>query len=115
MEATIYCKVTAKGIHSFYYTKDEETYFLFSQDYRKGVNEYFKNGVPLRIALDYPNYHRHDTALIRTKSKLPSYIKYIEKMNGLEILEQTKKKSIPRRKEKIEKFSMDEILAEYLD
>ena len=41
----IYCKATAKGVHSFFPTAEGNEYYLFSQNYRKGVQEYFGRGV----------------------------------------------------------------------
>ena len=37
MKTTIYCRPTAKGVHSFYLMVGTEEFFLFSQAYRKGV------------------------------------------------------------------------------
>lgn len=92
MKATIYCEPTAKSVHSFFLITSGTTYFLFSQDYRKGVHEYYKNGVRLDEATNFSRSHR-DNAIRRTMTKIPIYIKYIEKEYGIEILEQTKKKN----------------------
>lgn len=91
MQATIMCKKTAKGVHSFYLFFKESEYFLFNQNYRKGVHEYFSKGVPLESSRDYAKANK-DSAVIRTMTKLPLYIKYIEKEYGLAIFEKTKKK-----------------------
>lgn len=73
-----------------------QTYYLFRQDYRKGVQEYFKKGVLMNDALNYSKAHR-DFAIERTMEKLPSHIRYIEKEYGVELLEQTKKQNSKRR------------------
>lgn len=92
MKATIYCELTAKGVHSFFLITSKAEYFLFSQDYRKGVNEYFNKGVHLDEAINFSR-SRKDNAIRRTMTKIPMYIKYVEKEYGIEVLEQTKKKN----------------------
>jgi hypothetical protein len=92
MKTCIYCKSTVQGIHSFFLLTREREYFLFSQNYRKGVHEYFSKGVLLDDARNYSKSNR-DSALIRTMKKLPMYIKYIEKEYGIVVLNQTKKRN----------------------
>ncbi|MCR5665185.1 MAG: hypothetical protein K6G01_00010 [Eubacterium sp.] len=89
---TIYCKTTAKGTHSFYLVFAGEEYYLFSQDYRKGVFEYYRNGVELNKAMQRSKAH-YDTAILKTMDKLPIYIKYIEREYDIVVLEQTKRKA----------------------
>ena len=91
MKTKIYCKISSKGAHNFYISTDEGEYFLFSQNYRRGVNDYFKNGVNLNEVFNFARC-KYDNAVIRTKSKLPMYIKYVEKEYGITILDKTKKK-----------------------
>ena len=90
MKTTVYCTAD-KGIHTFYLVTDQGEYFLFNQDFRKGVHEYFGDGVRLDRALDHSKSHR-DTAISKTMSKLPMYIKYIEKEYSIAVLKQTQKK-----------------------
>lgn len=97
MEASVYCTVKNKGIHNFYIEAGGETHFLFSQDYRRGVNEYFRDGVRLDDALDFSRA-KGDHAVLRTMEKLPSYIKYIEREYDLEILRKTAKKNAKHNK-----------------
>jgi hypothetical protein len=92
MVTTIYCTPTAKGVHSFYIEASGETHFVFSQAYRPGVNEYFRDGVRLDDALNFSRA-KGDNAIKRTMEKLPSYIKYIEREYDLEILHRTAKKN----------------------
>ena len=92
MKNTIYCKTTSKGTHSFYLKNEGNEYFLFSQEYRKGVNDYYKLGVNLDKAADFTK-SKFDSAIIRTMSKIFMYIKYIEKEYGIEVLRQTMKKN----------------------
>ena len=63
---------------------------MFSQDFRKGVHEYFSKGVRIDEATDFSKSHR-DNAIRRTMTKIPMYIKYIEKEYGVEVLERTKR------------------------
>ena len=93
MKAKIYCKTTQKGIHSFYLLQEGNEYFLFSQKYRKGVQEYFgRGGVYFDQSRNYAKSH-NDAAIIRTMNKLPIYIKYIEKEYEIAVFNQTKKRS----------------------
>ena len=97
MKTNVYCLTTDKGIHSFYLEAYGKTHYLFSQSYRRGVREYFGQGVHLDYALDVSRAG-YDSAIIRTMRKLPSYIKYIEKEYGIEVLRQTARKNAYRNK-----------------
>ncbi|WP_446787121.1 hypothetical protein [Macellibacteroides fermentans] len=90
MKAMIYCERNESGGHSFYLVTQGREYFLFNQKYRKGVQAYFNKGVPFSQAMNYSKTH-NDSALVRTMTKLPMYIRYIEKEYEIEIFEQTKK------------------------
>ena len=92
MKTTIYCKPTAQGIHSFYLLTDAGEYFLFSQNYRKGVQRYFSKGVRLDQARNYAKTNK-DTAIIKTMDKLPIYIKYVEKNTAFLFLNRPKKEN----------------------
>ena len=92
MKTMIYCEPTQQGVHSFYIVTDGQEYYLFSQNYRKGVQEFFSKGVSLRESMNYSKTH-NDSAVMRTMSKLPMYIRYIEKEYEIEILERTKKRN----------------------
>ena len=88
MRQFIYCKPTAKGIHSFYLVNDGKEYFLFNQNYRKGVHKFFSCGVSINVAMDIARANR-DHAIIRTMEKLHNYIKYIEKEYCIAVLART--------------------------
>ena len=92
----IYSKTTDKDLLSFYLVNKGNEYFLFTQKYYKGVKKYFHNKVFLNDALDFSKSYR-DNALIRTKSKLLMYLKYIEKEYEIKILENTKKRKAKTR------------------
>ena len=91
MKASVFCTPTAKGVHSFYLTFEGKEYYLFQQNYRKGVQKFYSNGVSLNAALKITLAHG-DVAILRTMEKLPMYIKYVEKEYGIAVLEQTQKK-----------------------
>lgn len=93
MKTQIYCQPTQKGIHSFYLVTSDGEYFLFNQNYRKSVHNYFCKGVPLSGAIDFSKTH-HDSALTKTMSKLPMYIKYLEKEFDIQVFKKTKKRNL---------------------
>ena len=93
MQTKIYCKTLSKGIHSFYLSHNGMDYLLFCQEYRRGVNDFYKNGVRFDEARDYSKARR-DTALIKTMDKIPMYVKYIEREYNIQILNKTKAKNI---------------------
>ena len=78
------------GNQDFYVKVDNVDYFLFRQSYRKGIKEYFGNGVHIDKALKN-NWNKLDRAVLRTIDKLPSYIKYVEKEYGVAILDKTRR------------------------
>lgn len=92
MKARIFCEITSNGIHTFYLSIDGLKYCLFNQDYRKGVQEYFGRGVSINEAMKYSRSH-NDSAVVRTMSKIPMYVKYIEKEYEIEVFEQTKRRN----------------------
>ena len=92
MKPMIYCEATAKGVHSFYLVQDGKEHFLFHQNYRRGVAAYFKRGVVLKDAFDFGRAG-HDSAVMRTMQKFPAYIRYVEKENGIEVLDRTIKRN----------------------
>lgn len=87
----IYSRTTDKGKQTFYLVSQDREYCLFTQKFHRGVKAFFRNKVLLKDALDVSK-SRHDTALIKTMTKLPVYIKYIEKEYGVAIMESTIKK-----------------------
>ena len=92
MNKKVYCITTEKGIQSFYLEACGETHYLFSQNFRRGVKEYFGAGVHLDAAIDYSRAG-HDAAILRTMRKLPAFIKYIETQYGITVLRRTAKRN----------------------
>ena len=92
MKTMIYCENTQQGVHSFFLMTGGEEYFLFSQNYRKGVQKYFSRGISLNDSMKFAKT-KNDSAIVRTMTKLPMYIRYIEKEYEIEVYEQTKKRN----------------------
>jgi len=91
MKAMIYC-IKNRDMHSFFMIQGRQQYYLFCQNYRKGVQKYYCKGVSLKESMDFSKA-RNDSAIMKTMTKLPMYIKYIEKECGIEVFEKTKKKN----------------------
>ena len=97
MKTKVFCEVSRQGVHSLYLLFEGKRYFLFSQNYRKSVQDFFTKPVPLNETMNFSKAH-HDTALIKTFSKISIYGQYVEKEQGIEVYEKTKKK---KAKEKL--------------
>lgn len=97
MRTTIYCKRSERGMHNFYLRINGEEFYLFSQNFKKGVQDYFGRGVYLEYACDYSR-SKHDTAVMKTMDKIPIFIKYVEKESGILVFEKSKKKQLNQRK-----------------
>ena len=89
MSSMVFVKTTGKGMHSFYLTDGGCEYYLFSQDYRKSVKEFYSSPISLDRALDFS--FGFNSAIRRTMEKLRVYIPYIEKEYGISVLRKTKK------------------------
>ena len=88
MANTIYCKTTEKGVQSFFINANGETHFLFSQNFRRGVKDYFERGVRIDEAINFKRANGN-SAIIHTMEKLPAYIRYVEREYGMEVLRRT--------------------------
>lgn len=96
MSTTIYCRPTAKGVHSLYADVDGTSHFLFSQAYRRGVKEFFADGVSLNRAIDH-SLAKNNSAVHNTMDKLIPSIRYVEREYNIEILNKTKEKNRRRK------------------
>lgn len=92
MRGKIQCVTTDKGIHSFYMILDDAKYYLFSQAFKRGVHELYRNGIDYNDAINHAKSH-HDRAINKTMEKIPIYVEYVEKEYGIRFLEKTKKKA----------------------
>ena len=102
MNTKVICKELKRGILSFYAIVKGKEYFLFQQEFKKTVYDYFMNGVNISATNDYSSAHSHTVR--KTLDKLPSYLHYVEKEYGIEIYEKTReaknvKKSKPYKRE----------------
>ena len=103
MESKIICKINKKGNHDFYVNHGGKDYYLFSQDYHRGVNILFSRGVPIDSALKYKTAKR-DHCAAKTISKLKPYLKYVEKEYNLHILKESFEKGVRKKEKKFRKF-----------
>jgi len=99
MVDSICCVLSDQGKHSFYLRAGGNKYYLFTQKYRKSVECYYGEGVPLDNAIDFGK-SRRDNAIVRTMRKLPMYIRYVEKENGIAVLNKTKRQRVDIAKHK---------------
>ena len=97
MESIISCKKNKLGGHNFYIKHGGKEYFLFSQEYHKGVNNHFSRGVSLQNALNISTA-KGDHCVIKTISKMKPYIRYIEKEYDIKILKKTIEKGLINKK-----------------
>ena len=97
MMIMIDCKRAGKGMHNFYMEQNGEQYFLFTQKFRRGVDNFFRNGVTLEKAQNRKKANG-DTAILRTMDKLMMYIRYAEKEHGIIALKKTSLKAERRRR-----------------
>ena len=78
-------------MHDFFVITDGVRYYLFTQKFRRGVDEFYRMAMPLGKAIKH-GCGKGDRAIHRTMDKLRIYIKYIEKENDIIILEETRRK-----------------------
>ena len=88
MNERVFCKTESTGRQAFYLQQEDEVYFLFCQDYRKGNDEFFGRGVLLNHGLDYSGGKNY--AVRKTMEKLRIYLRYAEKEYGIAVFEKTK-------------------------
>ena len=82
MKTKISCIVNEKGMHTFYLRKDGKEYYLFAQNYRRGVADFFRYSVSFDQAIDFSRAKK-DCAILRTMEKIAIYTKYIERYYGI--------------------------------
>lgn len=87
---TVFC-TTNNNFNNFYIADGKNEYYLFSQKYRRIVNQFYCNGVSLDRAIKHSEGRRKQV-LHHTMSKLKLYIKYIEKEYDIIFLNSTKRK-----------------------
>ncbi len=95
MKTKVYCKTVARGQQAFYLVVDNKEYYLFSQDYRVSVKNYFMSGISIRETGNYSN--APGMAVRHTLDKLKTYIPYIEKEYGIVVMDKTRKQQDKKR------------------
>ena len=75
MKFFIECKKSSNGkTLDFYAVQGNNSYYLFDQRYRQSVYEYFRNSLPVSVALDHSKANRN-TALINAQSISSNFIR----------------------------------------
>lgn len=88
-KAIITSKVTDRGVMSLYLTVDDESYFLFNQNYKSSCHSFFRSGVPLDRAI--AGKSSHSTSIRKTACKLIPMLVYMEKEYDFVVLAKTLK------------------------
>ena len=89
MKPVVFCKPTAKGEHTFYIKTQDGTKYLFVQDFRRGVHNFFSRGVSVNQVF---NASLKDAAICHTAKKLSSHLRYIQKEYEVQLLNDDKRK-----------------------
>lgn len=95
MSSKIFSKITQKGKQSLYLKTNGKEYYLFSQNYRRSVKEYYSTPITVDRALDFSYGDGH--AVRRTMEKLRTYIPYVEKEYGINVLDKTIRHQRPNK------------------
>ena len=93
--ANIYCKRASNGQIKFYLQANGKEYYLFQQAYYTSVWNYFSSGVEIHQVFNKSG--KHSYALRKTKMKLPAYIQYVEREEGVFVLNKTKEKGVQEK------------------
>lgn len=89
---TVYCRSNGKDNLSFYIIHDTGTSFLFNQRFNYNVFQFYKNGVPLDMALDFRyGAELQCYAMKKVSEKLIPYIRFIEQDENVIILRKTRR------------------------
>ena len=89
MSNKVFVKTTSKGKQSFYLIDGGQEYYLFSQNFRKSIKDFYSSPISIDRAIDFS--FGHSSAVRRTMEKLRVYIPYIEKEYGISVLRKSKK------------------------
>ena len=89
--SSIYCKTLGRNQVGFYLQTDKKEYFLCKQRYYSSMWKYFAGGVDVNALFTKTGKHSH--AIRETKMKLPAYIQYVEREEGIQVLDKSIKKA----------------------
>ncbi len=87
-QTTIRCKCNYRGNLDFYISRGDEEFFLYTQNFKNIVYDFYKRGVGIRKALDHSQAGDY-VALHKTMDKLFKVIKYVEKDECVSFLDRT--------------------------
>ena len=91
MKTKIYC-IQENGKHQFYVSAYGNDYYLFSQDYRKGVENFYSKPQTYDEATNFSKAKR-DFSIMNTMKKIPSYVRYIEKYYEIILTNKSQKRA----------------------
>lgn len=91
MKTKIYC-IKHNGKRQFYVSAYGNDYYLFSQDYRKGVENFYSKPQTYDEATNFSKAKR-DFSIMNTMKKIPSYVRYIEKYYEIILTNKSQKRA----------------------
>ena len=89
--SSVYCRTIGKNQVGFYLRADQKEYFLCKQRYYSSMWRYFAGGVDISALFTKSGKHSH--AIREAKMKLPAYIQYVEREEGIKVLDKSIKKA----------------------
>ena len=95
MKAKIYCHKIDKK-HHFYVSVKGVEYFLFCQNYKEGVEQYFSKPLIYDEAINFSKAQK-SFSIMNTMRKLPMYVEYVEKYYGVALTYKGKKRLIKNK------------------
>lgn len=91
MNTIVYCENAEAGKQDFYAISGMGKYFLFSQRYSKGVQDYFGQGAKLsKIQISRRN--KRNYKIMKTMEKIYKQIRYTEVEYGILLLNKTRRR-----------------------
>ena len=88
MNKMVYCRSTAHNVSSFYLRCDGRDYYLFSQNFKRIVHDYYSGGVTITSAIR-PGRRDISETIYRTMDKIRKNVVYLEKEYDLEVFNKT--------------------------
>lgn len=88
--ANVYCKSLGFNQVGFFLRVNGKEYYLFKQRYYKSLWDYFSGGADIDML--FSKAGKHSYAVREAKLKLPSYIAYVEREEGVQVLAKSKRK-----------------------
>ena len=89
--SSVFCKTVGENQVGFYLQVADKEYFLCKQRYYGSMWRYFSGGVDIHDLFTKAGKHSH--AVREAKMKLPAYIQYVEREEGIRVLDKSMKKA----------------------